>query len=172
MEGFIFVLIIWWVISAFAKNAQKQAKAKRPPLTREAPYTPRSRDADDVLGEDDAAVPVPRTPVTAAPTSEPALMLPPEAPVNVTPMQPQISVTPETDDLFAGSLHATSTEGKDPCHADILQPRTGDDRQEVPTPVQIETPGITLDFSEASMVKAFVMQEILTRPCDRHRRRA
>lgn len=158
MEGFIFVLIIWWVISAFAKNAQKQAKAKHPPLTHEAA---------------EATVPAPRAPVMAAPPAEPAPMLPPEAPVRVTPMQPRISVTPETDDLFAGSMHAASTEGEDPCHT--LPARKNAPRDDAPaptTPTHVETPGIALDFSEASMVKAFVMQEILTRPCERHRRRA
>ncbi len=63
-----------------------------------------------------------------------------------------------------GSLGVTSTEGKDPCHEDQLTlERTYDE------PVKAEG-GLTFDWSGENMVKAFVMQEILTRPCQRHAR--
>ncbi len=101
MEGFIFVLIIWWVISAFAKNAQKQAKAKHPPLTHEAA---------------EATVPAPRVPVMAAPPAEPAPMLPPEAPVRVTPCSPGSALRPKRTTCLPAACTAASTEGEDPCH--------------------------------------------------------
>lgn len=69
----------------------------------------------------------------------------------------------ETHDV-PGSLGVTSTEGKDPCHEEQLtHARTV---QEPPH----EEPGMTFDWSGENMVKAFVMQEILTRPCQRHAR--
>lgn len=69
----------------------------------------------------------------------------------------------ETHDV-PGSLGVTSTEGKDPCHEEQLtHART------VQEPAH-EEPGMTFDWSGENMVKAFVMQEILTRPCQRHAR--
>lgn len=63
-----------------------------------------------------------------------------------------------------GSLGVTSTEGKDPCHEEQLtHVRT------VQEPAH-EEPGMTFDWSGENMVKAFVMQEVLTRPCQRHAR--
>lgn len=62
-----------------------------------------------------------------------------------------------------GSLGFTSSEGKDPCHEDQLtHPRSE------AAPVQ-EQPGLTFDWSGENMVKAFVMQEVLTRPAHRSR---
>ena len=63
-----------------------------------------------------------------------------------------------------GSLGVTSLEGKDPCHAEQLKAvRT----VQAPAP---EQPVLTFDWSGESMVKAFVMQEVLTRPCQRQAR--
>ena len=60
-----------------------------------------------------------------------------------------------------GSLGVTSMEGKDPCHEDELTlERTSTE------PVQAEG-GMTFDWSGQNMVKAFVMQEVLTRPVNR-----
>lgn len=63
-----------------------------------------------------------------------------------------------------GSLGVTSLEGKDPCHAEQLKAvRT----VQAPAP---EQPVLTFDWSGESMVKAFIMQEVLTRPCQRQAR--
>lgn len=62
-----------------------------------------------------------------------------------------------------GSLGFTSTEGKDPCHEDQL---TGLRTAEEPAR---ETGGLSLDWSGESLVKAFVMQEVLNRPVRRAR---
>lgn len=67
-----------------------------------------------------------------------------------------------------GSLQITSTEGKDACHEGQLPPADRP-RPEAPYP-QRESSGIQLDWSGENMVKAFVMQEVLTRPCERRRR--
>ena len=62
-----------------------------------------------------------------------------------------------------GSLGVTSMEGKDPCHEDELTlERT------VAAPVQPEG-GLQLEWSGENMVKAFIMQEVLTRPVQRRR---
>ena len=62
-----------------------------------------------------------------------------------------------------GSLGVTSMEGKDPCHEDELTlERT------VATPAKPEG-GLQLEWSGENMVKAFIMQEVLTRPAQRRR---
>ncbi len=96
-----------------------------------------------------------------------------------TPVQPQVvasapAMAPQvhthyqpdcdTHDAPSGSLSVTSTEGKDPCHeAQLTHARSFQE------PAQ-EEPGMTFDWSGENMVKAFVMQEVLTRPCQRQAR--
>ena len=61
-----------------------------------------------------------------------------------------------------GSLGAVTTEGKDPCHEEQLTI--------VRPPVEEEASpagGLSFDWSGDSLVKAFVMQEVLNRPANR-----
>ncbi len=82
----------------------------------------------------------------------------------ITPtVHPHLEPDCDTHDA-PGSLGVTSTEGKDPCHEEQLtHPRTTDDSVQ-------DAPGLTFDWSGENMVKAFVMQEVLTRPCQRQAR--
>ncbi|MBQ8200452.1 MAG: hypothetical protein IJZ74_01650 [Clostridia bacterium] len=99
--------------------------------------------------------------VQRAPAAQPTPMIPAEAytPAAIsvhTHLEPDCS----THDL-PGSTGYASTEGKDPCHDEQLagmRSYHGD--------VQ-EQSGLTLEWTGDSMVKAFVMQEVLTRPCQR-----
>ena len=63
-----------------------------------------------------------------------------------------------------GSLGVTSLEGKDPCHEQQLTHRR---TMESAAP---EASPLTIDWSGENMVKAFIMQEVLTRPCQRQAR--
>lgn len=72
----------------------------------------------------------------------------------------------EHDAPTTGSLDFVSTEGKDPCHKDELTL----ERQPAEPPVPAAAPGLTFDWSGESLVKAFVMQEVLQRPITRNRR--
>lgn len=72
----------------------------------------------------------------------------------------------DLDADLSGSMRYDSPEGIDKCHEDELRP--------VNQPLQAEEPvqeksGLALDFSPDAMVQAIVMQEVLTRPCDRRR---
>lgn len=82
----------------------------------------------------------------------------------ITPtVHPHLEPDCDTHDA-PGSLGVTSTEGKDPCHeAQLTHPRTTDDSVQ-------EASGLTFDWSGENMVRAFVMQEVLTRPCQRQAR--
>ena len=69
----------------------------------------------------------------------------------------------ETHDK-TGSLNFVSSEGKDPCHEDQLtHPRTDPE-------LAAATSGISFDWSGETLVKAFIMQEVLTRPAQRRAR--
>ena len=82
------------------------------------------------------------------------------APVIVPTVHPHIEPDCDTHDI-PGSLGVTSMEGKDPCHENELTlERT------FVEPTQAEA-GLTFDWSGQNMVKAFVMQEVLTRPVNR-----
>ena len=86
----------------------------------------------------------------------------------LTTSQPTVHthLAPDCDTHDApGSLDYRSPEGKDPCHDDQL-PSTRDPLSE---PVAAEA-GLQLDWTGENLVKAFVMQEVLTRPCQRHAR--
>ena len=77
-------------------------------------------------------------------------------------VHPHIQPDCATHDV-PGSLGVTSLEGKDPCHEDQLTlERT------FAQPAQ-PTGGLTFDWTGDSMVKAVVMQEVLTRPTHRAR---
>lgn len=81
----------------------------------------------------------------------------------ITPtVHPHVQPDCETHDI-PGSLGFVSTEGKDPCHEPML---THDRTAE---PAAAQQPALTFDWSGDSMVKAVVMQEILTRPAQRRR---
>lgn len=64
----------------------------------------------------------------------------------------------------SGSLPETTHEGAHPCDIHNAAPLT------VPeiAPKE-EQPGLQLDWTGDSMMKAFIMQEVLTRPCQRKR---
>ena len=91
----------------------------------------------------------------AAPVIKPSPALAPT-------VHPHIQPDCDTHDV-PGSLGVTSMEGKDPCHEDELTlERT------VAAPAKPDG-GLQLEWSGENMVKAFIMQEVLTRPAQRRR---
>lgn len=86
-------------------------------------------------------------------------------------IQPQVHahLAPDCEEHDApGSLGEGSMEGKDPCHAEQLPRAT----QKRPSTDEVQTAqaGLQMDWSGESVARAFIMQEVLTRPCDRRRR--
>ncbi len=132
------------------KSAQQRKTAARPVVFSEM---------DDLDDEDD--------PEEAKPV-RPAAKFVPEQPhidVEKPSIAPRVHVTPHLPEMFAGSMNAETGEGEDPCHEEQLSP-------DVPplAPVMTERPGLALSFSGSEMVRAVIMQEVLTRPCNRRRR--
>lgn len=74
------------------------------------------------------------------------------------------------DAELQGSMAYDSPEGKDQCHEEMLFPADQPRPQESQRKPETQGNGVKLDFSPNAMVQAMVMQEILTRPCERRKR--
>ena len=77
-------------------------------------------------------------------------------------------LSPDCDeDEPSGSMDFASTEGLDPCHDEELPDR----RAPRPSfPAMQEQPGLALEWNGDALVRSVIMQEVLTRPCQRKRR--
>ena len=73
----------------------------------------------------------------------------------------------DLDAELQGSIGYDSPEGRDKCHEAELFP-AHEKRPEAPHE-EVQS-GLKLDFSPNAMVQAMVMQEVLTRPCERRKR--
>ena len=157
MENFlslvVFIAIIVGVVSQSSKKAKKQAQ------TQARPGQPASAPAQPAPELKPMQVPVPRT--------EPAEMLPP---------RPEVRVTPhDHTDMFAGSMHAETTEGVDPHdHGFEQEPDMPSSRSDAELNAsfaeaapaeseEAEAPGL-MDWTGSGIVRAVVMQEVLKRP--------
>lgn len=168
--GFLFVIIA--VVSAISKQAAKNKAntGKRTPYQQaNRPSAPKpaapARPAPQQISM--ASMLPPREGAAPAQHASPAPAQPFAAPLQ--PAQPMVHTHLEPDcetHDASGSLAFLSTEGKDACHEDQLS-----DMRSAPTAMQEARPGLSLDWSGDSMVKAFVMQEVLTRPAQRQMRR-
>ncbi|MGN1019107.1 MAG: hypothetical protein ACI4O7_01935 [Aristaeellaceae bacterium] len=166
MDLFWVLIIVGLIVRAAggSKKKKEQQQAKK------------QRETVEELFSREEAKPAPAkpAPAPARPAPRPAEMLPPlqQEPVREA-IAPRVHVhtapaCPVDDDT--GSLHFHSTEGVDPCHEDQLPPMHAP-RPEPAEPRAAERPGLELTWNGDSMVKAFIMQEVLTRPCERRGRR-
>lgn len=161
------IVVIIGLVAALAQRAkqgQARKQARRPmPMPMAAgmpdiPVPPAARKAP-------AAEQIMLPPLASAKAQE--TMLPPMAsaasqrPVMAPRVQPTMDAPEDAAEPYAGSMHAETHEGEDPCH-----PR---EERDVPrmAPVPVETPGLRLNFSGDSLMQALVMQEVLKRPCQR-----
>ena len=160
-------LIILIIIANLISNVMKASKAKR-----EAERKRMQSASSQGFGQGFEPGSISGMPAAkpAAPAVPAKPMMPPRQEIRREVIQPKVHTHLAPDCKVhdrVGSLKVTSMEGKDPCHAQQLAPA------QQPRPVVQETqekPGLQLDWSGENMVKAFVMQEVLTRPCERRRR--
>jgi len=145
-------IIIIAIISTIAKNVKKPTKQQSYPPSMSAASPQQVKQAPQ--------------PAPAARPASMASQLPQVKPRVAQPVvHTHLAPDCETHDApSAGSLNVRSSEGKDPCHADQLPAYRTELSEEAAA-----QPALALDWSGDAMVKAFVMQEVLTRPCDRHR---
>ena len=148
------IIVIIGIVASIASSAKK-AKARK--------------DAGDIHWPAAPSRPAPAAKKEPHPYAPAQDMMPPQSvadiPGRVIVPTVHAHVQPDCDTHDApGSLGVTSLEGKDPCHEEELTlERTFTE------PVQAEG-GLTFDWSGENMVKAFVMQEVLTRPAQRRAR--
>lgn len=150
----IIIVVVSIAVSSARKKAKERQRHFQPVTVSAAPESPAPQPAAPK-----AAV------VTPAQMHQP---LPKAAPVKPAPLQPSIhahaaKLDCKTHDV-PGSLGVTSMEGRDLCHQEQM-----DDLERLSFAPASEQPGLKLDWSGENMVKAFVMQEVLKRPCDRKR---
>lgn len=162
MEDMLEVFFVLIAIGASAVSSAMKAKKKsQAALSRRQAAAPKQEPAP-------AKAEHPYTPAQPAPAQ--ITFLPPQdtpdAPSRVIEPTVHTHVQPDCDthDAPSGSLGVKSPEGKDPCHEPQLT-----HARFVQEPEEEEV-GLTFDWSGENMVKAFVMQEILTRPCQRQAR--
>lgn len=151
------VVVIIGIIASIISSAKKEKEKKAAMEKHKAAAVARVEAAQKQKAAAAAAKPVTAQPlpIADAPFSS-AVPIPAAAPT----VHPHIEPDCETHDQ-PGSLGATTMEGKDPCHEDELTLER--------TFAEVIEPegGLTFDWTGDSMVKAFVMQEVLTRPINR-----
>ena len=160
LAGFLPIIFIA-IVGTIAKKAANTSKAQQAAHQQQAM---RQQAMNQARPSAMQSAPVARPAQPTAPASMASML--PQQPASAQPtVHTHLAPDCETHDAPTnGSLGFTSTEGKDPCHEDQLI------QQRDPL-VASETarPALTLDWNGDALVKAFVMQEVLTRPCDRRR---
>ena len=168
MEDLLSMIFVFLTLaSVFGKAAKKKQPNKQ--------KQPAPGNVFTGMGAPEAVI---RQPAAAPP----AAMMPPRP--TAKPAAAQVSI----DDYLACSSakhesmegrtdHSAhvSCEGHDPCHEEQLRPAV---RPSHVAPAAVgatvdfkeEAPSLQLNFTGDELVRAFVMQEVLTRPCDRPRR--
>lgn len=170
-ELFPFIFVVIALISsltAAVKKAGKKAEAHpfgaSPVKTKSAapkqphPYAPAQPIVAPALSTSDVPGQVIVPTVAPAPSAS-------DVPDQVIVPTVHAHVEPDCDTHDApGSLGQTSSEGKDPCHEEQLtHVRT------IEEPAS-EQGGLVFNWSGENMMKAVIMQEVLTRPCQRRAR--
>ena len=142
---FPLLIVIFAVIGSIASSAKKERERRAAQEHRRAASSVKSQPAQPPVLPTVQAAEVPAQ--NFAPT-----------------VHPHLEPDCETHDA-PGSLGVTSMEGKDPCHEEQLtNSRTNSESSSAHS-------GMTFDWSGESMVKAFVMQEVLNRPVARRQTR-
>lgn len=159
---FGFIMVVVAIISAIAKNNKKKTES-----IRKRAASPNHPSVEQTLAEWFNA-PQPAASTAAEPA--PAVMVPDPAPVPKQVAQPRVQTSvavKERPAVVVGSMGVDTHEGLHPCDDHNDEPM----RDPKPlAPVAVEKPGIQLDWNGDNLVKAFIMQEVLTRPADRRRR--
>ncbi|MCH5288142.1 MAG: hypothetical protein J1E43_12070 [Christensenellaceae bacterium] len=162
----VIFIVVTLVNAASGKNKKKQTEKQNPvpPLTAK-PITEPAKPADfSEIQKRFAEMTKTKTEQTRMPpkTKRPA------QPATVAAPRVHTHLAPDCDrDDPTGSMDFISTEGIDPCHDGDLPSRS---EPRPSFPVVREQPGLALDWTSDALVKSVIMQEVLTRPCQRRRR--
>ena len=162
----LFMIFIFVTLTKMGKKAQKNGTQK---TTAAQPQKSAMQQAQPAIPVRPKAQPKPQQTINTPKGGE---------------MKPRVATTVEVSKhdhggMFEGSMKADSHEGMDPCHdselGEVRMPSTYSDRiinrsLEAEEEPQAPQPALSLDWDDSKgLVKAFVMQEVLKRPCDRQR---
>ena len=155
MDGLLSMIIVCVVfVYAFNKVAKAPAAAAR---QSPRPFSVEVEEEDPIPYASHAAKPA------AAPARAEQLSMLPPKPMHHTPEGESHPTAPVA--------RMRSLEGRDPCHEAQLQPAARPADVSPLLTVEEEAPVITMDFTKDALLRAVVMQEVLTRPCERRNRR-
>lgn len=158
MEDFFpALIIIIGIVGSIVSSASKEKKRKADEERRRAAAARKI----NVQKAPAKAEPHPYAPLSVQPVSVSSLSFGDVPGQLATPtVHPHLQPDCATHDV-PGSLGVTSMEGKDPCHEDQLTM----ERTIAGTPAPVAR--LSFNWTGDSMVKAVVMQEVLTRPANR-----
>ena len=152
----LFPLLIVLFIWAFVSGSSKGSKQKKAAGSKPGKVSPK---------KETAAVPLPEEASAKTQTQDKAGPVPEEAHA---PIQPTVHVTPhDHSDMFAGSMEADREEYIRQDMPSAVS-ETFFTEEEEPAPPAEVSPMLPL-LNAGTLKQAFVLQEILTRPVDRHR---
>ena len=151
-ELFTFAVVVIGITASIISSVKKERERKAAEEHRQAATAAQTRSAQLRMA-------------SITKQAEQAAAFPQDGPTAVITPTVHTHYQPDCDVHDApGSLGLASDEGKDPCHESQLTHAHSEDD------VAPAESGLTLDWSGEGLVKAFVMQEVLTRPCDRRAR--
>lgn len=161
-ELIVLGVLLWWVFSAMKKGKKKPKTVQ--------PTAPASVDIEELLADDaDDADDADE----AAEYAEQLTML--DTPNLLEEPARALQKVLTAEGMGTGrSMQANAPEGIDPCHpGEAAIPRLAARSVQMEERMQPVPPkeGFEPDFSPEAMRQAVVMSEILTRPCERRRRR-
>lgn len=157
MEELLEVLILFGVLSAIASRKKKKKKTS---AAKNSKWEKIEKSLNELMD-----MQMPSKPVRSDPMGEKTHegIHPCDEHDTTHLVQMQMDLPPAP---VSGSLPDETHEGEHPCPVHNAAPLAA---MEPVMPVAEEKPGLQLNWTGDEMVKAFIMQEVLTRPCQRKR---
>lgn len=163
-ELFEFIAVVFVIVGLIGKSRKRKGKGKQQPQAKQ--WEKLEKSITQMF--DDAVIQPMKAQWKAPEAPQPSPMgekthegIHPCEEHGMPPQQLQMDLPPEP---VSGSLPETTHEGQHPCDVHNAAPLAAPE----PAPVEAQ-PGLQLDWTGDSMVKAFIIQEVLTRPCQRRR---
>lgn len=161
----LFPALIFFAIAIFSSISKSKQKQKSDAAKRaRTRSTPPQRNPWTEMTAPAAAPARPASMASMLPPreTEPRESAPAAVPTPITPTVHVHEVFDCDDHDQVGSLNFTSQEGHDPCHEEQMGERSA-----IPAAAEEQPAALQLDWTANGLVRAMVMQEVLTRPSQR-----
>jgi len=166
LDDLLSLLVIVFTVISLVNKGKKKTTGKQTGRPKWSPPEPMPESAPQAVPKRPAAAPA----VTMMP---PRPEYQPITPLEAMAAQAAVRTKEGASSLEGKTDHSAhiSCEGHDPCHEDQLRPAQRPSRiamqETMSAAAEEEAPALDLSFTGDELVRAFVMQEILTRPCER-----